>query len=77
MIKKILEIIELLLIIFFFLAIFITMPFMLEAIEEDTAASINYVLIILFFFYVIYKTSKSGQDKIRNIKTKRTGGKKN
>ena len=68
MIKRLLEIIELPFIITLALIIFLTMPFMLEAMEKDAIASINWISTICFFFYAMYKISKSSMNKVRSSK---------
>ena len=63
--KKILGLIELFLLIILSLTIFLTMPFMLEAMDKDAIVAINYISTICFFFYAMYK--------VRNIKKGRKG----
>lgn len=61
MIKRVLGLLELAFIVALAVTIFLTMPFMLEAMEEDAVVSTHYVSTIVFFFYAMYKISRSRQ----------------
>lgn len=64
--KFIKGLIEVFFLIILFLTLFLTMPFVLEAIEKDAIVGINYLAMICFLFYIVYISLKSSKDKVRN-----------